>query len=134
MHPKLIEIVTEDVSKLFRLESQWLFELKLEYGMKYIEERYKHEPHIAEGLRNSPLFWHWWRELWAKRDRQLMKACERKAYGVIYTYYQNGYIGSCGTRQRNVFHEELQELYEDYHYWTRVVFYPNPVMIEACIH
>jgi len=148
MLAKTIEIVTQDVTRLFQLNSDELFELKLDYGLKYIKDRYPSdirwgEPEIAQALKKSELFWNWWIDLWAHRDRLLMNKCERKIYaqhngeceyGVNYTFLLNGYMGQQRMQETRVLApDDLWDFYQDYHYWRKVTLYPSEVLIGACI-
>jgi hypothetical protein len=140
MHTKLIEIITQDVTRLFQLNGEDLFDLKLEYGMKYIDDRYPatecwREPNdIAQALKNSPIFWNWWLQLWATRDRHLMKHCEAKQYGVSYSFQSNCVKGNATLMvSRKLIHDDLWDFYQDFHYWRKVQFYPNEVLISQCM-
>jgi hypothetical protein len=133
MHPKLIEIITTDVSNMFNLDEGSLFELKVEYGEKFLNAHYADQPDVAAALKQHSQFWGWWCELWAQRDRILMQRCERKTYGLNYTYLLNGYVGQQRMQEtKRVFTENMWEFYEDFHYWRQVKFYPNEVMVKQC--
>lgn len=134
MHPKLIDIITADVCRVFYLREEAVFELKVEYGMKFIEDRFEDSPEVAEALKSMPEFWNWWRERWAHRDREMMKRCEPKFFGFNYTFLLNGYIGTQRMQDtRRIFHEDVWEFYEDFHYWRKVDYYPNTELVCTAI-
>jgi len=134
MHPKLIQVITKDVCDFFNLDECAVFDLKIEYGLKYLANRYQQEPEIMNALKNHSQFWSWWTELWAERDKLIMKRSEKKAYGFNYSYPLNRMLGSQPLMEtRKVFTDETWEFYEDMHYWIKVKLYPNPVLVSACI-
>lgn len=135
MHPKLIEIVTQDAVALFRLDESQLFDLKVRYGCRFLENLYGGQPHIEKALKSHPNFWTWWIELWAIRDRQLIKACRKTRYGVDYSFPVNTSRETTVPlmRTKEIFTDELMDFYEDCHYWSRVKFYPNEEMISQCL-
>lgn len=129
MHPKLIEIITKDAQQLFGINEAEMFELKMLYGSRYISDRYKDEPEVAAALRHSSKFWDWWLQLWARRDRDIMKSTVRTSWGLRHTYLDlNG--DECIMKVNN---NSLGVFYKASHFWKKVQFYPNPVMIESCI-
>src|SRR6185436_3403540 len=122
MHPKIINIVTEDVCGLLKLDADRVFMLKVEYGECYLRDRYSHDREIYEALKCCPQFWKWWTSLWAERDRTLMKNIKRTLWGFAYTYACNHPKDErmFSVSVRAVMDNQTKEFYEDYHYWSRV--------------
>jgi hypothetical protein len=129
MHNKLIEIITKDAQSFFGINEAEMFELKMDYGDRYIKERYQEEPEIATALRHSSKFWEWWIQLWARRDRDLLRRTRRTVYGLVHTYVDlNGHECNMPVRSNSI-----AVFYRASHFWGKVQFYPNQVMIEACV-
>jgi hypothetical protein len=133
MHPKIIDIVTADVSRLFDLDEAALFNLKLEYGLRYLDDRFANDPHLKKALSSHAEFWLWWRQLWAERDRELLKRCSAKSYGIeLVTESDYSSYGGKMAMVKPILHSQVWEFYEDFNYWSRVKLYPNNVLISAC--
>ena len=133
MHTKIIDIITSDACRFFNLDEDAVFHLKIEYGIKYLENRFSDDPDMCDALKHHAAFWLWWRQLWAERDRQLMKRCEHKYYGFNYSFPLNSYRGNVPMQEtRRVFTDETWDFYEEFHYWHKVKLYPNEVMIKCC--
>src|SRR5688572_25301066 len=86
MEAKLIDVITNDTIRLYGLNEEALFFLKTDYAKLYLQERFAQDPHIVDALLKHPAFWTWWRELWADRDRNLLKRSAFREYGFTYTY------------------------------------------------
>lgn len=133
MHAKIIDIIEGDVIRFLNLDEQAVFDLKIEYGLKYLNNRFGDDPEMEAALKSHAAFWLWWRELWAERDRAILKRTERKTYGFNYTYNLNARMGTFPlTETKRVFFDDVWEFYEDFHYWSKVKLYPNEVMIKCC--
>lgn len=144
MHPKLIELITRDAIALFRLEEDKLYGMKMHYGCLFLEHLYESDPRIERALKAHPNFWKWWIELWAIRDRKLILASGMRRYGIDYTFPvnrlrqpDNSYATVPSAiplmRTKQIFLEELEDFYQDWHYWSNVKFYPNEEMVSECL-
>lgn len=133
MHTKMIDIITADACRRFNLDADEVFTLKVEYGLKFIDDRFQDTPEVAEALKGTVEFWNWWRERWAHRDRELMSRCEDKFFGFNYTYLMNGYVGTQRMQEtKRIYHDEVWEFYTDFHYWRKVQYYPNTELVSKC--
>jgi len=139
MHSKMIDIITEDVQQLFRLRAEDLFDLKVDYGLAYLDRHFAHDPATASAMKKHPKFWLWWRELWAERDRKLMTMCEAKTYWVKYLYPIGKEIkldnGDSFQHKgiETIYWSETWNFYRRYHSPSRIEFYPNMVLINECL-
>lgn len=141
MRAKLIDIITQDASKLFRLNEEDLFNLKVDYGLRYLEERFEHDPNIGKMLSSHTNFWTWWREMWAWRDKQLLKNCERKVWGIAYAHYPvlKHTTQVFRLKDRNfkqvmpIMERDTWNFYQDFHRPDKITYYPNYVLINSCI-
>lgn len=139
MTPKMIDIITADACRFFDLDDEYIFELKVDYGVNYLHKRFAHDPQLAEALKSNAKFWTWWRELWAERDRALLSMCVKQSFIIVYRHP----IGK-STKLRNgdyveniaVTHIALADacyFYTTYHTPERIPFYPNYVLINECL-
>lgn len=140
MSPMMIDVITEDVSRLFKLDEEELFFLKAEYGKNYLDVRFENEIKIAETLVKAPAFWLWWRELWAERDRKLLNSCQRRPWGFQYTYPTGKPCelpgGDSYTPTETIIIEphEVWNFYKAHHHWRKIQYYPNYQLINACLN
>jgi hypothetical protein len=113
MNTRLIDIVTEDVQKLFGFSETDLFNLKVDVGLQYLEQRFEHDPNIGKLLSTHPAFWLWWRERWAERDREIIRKVSGKPVPRANSFLWNWYAR--------------------HHSAENISFYPNYVLINQCL-
>lgn len=138
MHKRIIDIITKDVSNLLRLDEDDLFDLKVTVGLQYLELYFEHDPNIGKMLSTHAKFWLWWCELWAQRDRELLKLCERKAWGIAYRYKLKEVVLKDGNKFTPIqivpiLARDVWSFYTNHHNAARIKFYPNYVLISACM-
>lgn len=139
MSPRMIDIITADACKIFDLEEEYLFELKVDNGINYLSKRFEHDPQLAEALKSNAKFWTWWRELWAERDRKLLTMCVRNSFAIIYRHpigksikLRNGdFIEN--TALTHIAISDACYFYTKYHTPDQIQFYPNYVLINECL-
>lgn len=127
MHAKLIDIITEDVIRLFELDRDALYNLRLEYGLQYLDIRFEHDPAIGKAMSTYANFWNWWVELWAQRDRELMKYCKEQPWGISYRRYLPEYT------VKVIRMADRWQWYQQYHKPERIKFYPNQLLVSSCM-
>lgn len=127
MHPRLITIIEKDTCQLLKLDGESVFNLKVEYAMAYLEARF--ELPVVKEMASKSQFWLWWRELWAQRDRQLMKGSVVKPWGVNYTYSLGWRQFPDYTETKIILYDKAWDWYKEYHDWRGIKYYPNQVLM-----
>jgi hypothetical protein len=139
MNAEKINLISKEVAKFFDLDDTALFNLKVDNGLKYLEQHFSQDPELVNPLRDHPDFWLWWRELWAQRDSRLIAMCERKFYGYLYTFPIGKEVVLPGgksytpTDSTRVFNDNVWDFYKAFHHPRNVKFYPNHILISNCM-
>jgi hypothetical protein len=74
--------VARRVLGLLGESEEWLFWAKVDTGRAWLTDHYGTHS-LYETVRDSPLFWAWWRNAWANRDRALHERTEELNTGVM---------------------------------------------------
>jgi hypothetical protein len=111
MNSKIAQIVTEDVCRLTGLSREEHFMMQVDCGLEYLHLRYKDDALIRDSLSQSKDFWVWWRELWARRDQELMVNKNARLYCQI----------------------QVERFYQHWHSPETIVLYPNWSIIKNSI-
>jgi len=139
MEAKMIDVITNDTIKFFRLDEQDLFYLKIDFATSYLQERFGSDRHIVAALLKHPAFWMWWNELWAERDRNIITRSRFRPHGVIYTYPIGKYVelpngdGYQPSETDIIPFADVWTFYERAHSWKRIQLYPNYQLIHTCM-
>lgn len=139
MEARMIDVITNDTIRFFKLDEEQLFDLKIDYATCYLEERFASDPHIVDALLKHPAFWLWWRELWAERDRNLLQRCAFRSHGILYTFPIGKYVelangdGYQPTETVIVYNDDVFKFYKTYHWWKKIQLYPNYQLIHTCL-
>lgn len=139
MNEAMVKIITADISNLINIEEESLFELKVDYGVAFLEKRFPQNKDIVDALKAHAQFWKWWTELWAERDRKLLSMCTRRQYHIAYTFPIGREIKLAGgdsyvpTETMHITYSDVWDFYCKYHRPERVEFFPNLVLINTCL-
>lgn len=139
MDTRMIDVITSDTIKFFRLDPEELMFLKIDSAQEYLKERFGQEPQIIEALFKHEAFWLWWRELWAQRDKELTSRCTFHSYGIHYSYPIAKYVtlpngdGYQPSETQLIEYSDAWLFYERVHSWKRLKVYPNYQLIHHCM-
>lgn len=134
-----IEDITREAIKVFNLNEDAVFNMKVDNGLRYLDERFANDHLVRDPLKSHAEFWLWWRDLWAQRDLKLIGMCEPKLYGFRYTFPIGKPIKTAKgevftpTDSISVLNHEVWDLYKSFHHPRNVNFYPNHILIQSCL-
>lgn len=133
MNPKVVSIIESDMCDLFRITPKEMFDLKLEYGINYLENKYNETPDLRNALAHSQAFWTWFRMIWANTDRRLLNNIKVTKWGISYSM-PHKQSGEVWTLSKRFTWKEVMELYRFYHKIdVYSAFRPNSIIINKAL-